>query len=102
MTTDKEQIMRVIDRGAMPAALAGRVEVNRWPSADPPAAMPFQAMWYAVPPATSSPTDQHPETELSLVISGRGLVEVAGRTWKVSSGNAFLLDSNEPHTVHNT
>ena len=43
----------------------------------------------------------HFESELSIVVSGRAGVEVGGTVTDVEQGNAFLLDGNEPHIVHN-
>ena len=63
--------------------------------------MPFGAMWYTVPPGASSERDCHPELELSIVLTGTAHVEVGGRVTEVGAGNAFLLDSEEAHVVHN-
>lgn len=63
--------------------------------------MPFGAMWYTVPPGSSSVRDCHPELELSIVLTGTAHVEVGDTTTEVGAGNAFLLDSEEAHIVHN-
>jgi quercetin dioxygenase-like cupin family protein len=77
------------------------IEVARWEQFALGDAMPFQAMWYTVPPGSSSPPDCHPEVELSLVVSGVAAAEVGGRTTQVEQGGAFLLESDETHIVHN-
>ena len=56
----------------------GVVDVVRWEQFGLGDTMPFQAMWYTVPPASSSPQDRHPERELSVVISGTAHVEAGG------------------------
>src|SRR5918994_2131629 len=58
-------------------------------------------MWYSVPPGSSSPTDCHPELELSVVVDGTASVEVGGQVTDVGQGDCFLLDSSEPHVIHN-
>jgi uncharacterized cupin superfamily protein len=63
--------------------------------------MPFGAMWYTVPPGASSERDCHPELELSIVLTGTAHVEVGGSITEVGAGNAFLLDSEEAHVIHN-
>jgi quercetin dioxygenase-like cupin family protein len=79
----------------------GVVDVVRWEQFAVDDLLPFQAMWYTVPPASSSPRDQHPELELSVVISGTASVETGGRVVDVAPGSAFLLDSQEAHVIHN-
>ena len=63
--------------------------------------MPFDAMWYTVPAGGSSARDQHPEPELSIVMTGVAHVEAAGETIEVPAGQAFLLSSEEAHVIHN-
>lgn len=63
--------------------------------------MPFQAMWYTVPPRSSSPQDRHPERELSVVISGTAHVETGATVTEVAAGECFLLESEEAHVIHN-
>jgi len=79
----------------------GVVDVIRWDQFGLNDVLPFQAMWYTVPPLSSSPRDQHPELELSVVISGTASVETGGNTADVAQGAAFLLDSEEAHVIHN-
>ena len=80
----------------------GIVDVARWEQFPAASEFPFQAMWYCVPPGESSPLDKHPEIELSLVMRGEATVESAGTRTVVKQGSAFLMNSTEPHVVHNT
>lgn len=79
----------------------GVVDVVRWEQFALGDTLPFQAMWYTVPPGASSPRDQHPEVELSVVISGTASVEAGGCITEVDKGSVFLLDSEEAHVIHN-
>ena len=79
----------------------GTVDVTRWEQFGLGDLMPFQAMWYTVPPGDSSPRDQHPELELSVVVDGTAEVEASGRRTEVGQGGCFLLDSDEAHVIHN-
>lgn len=79
----------------------GVVDVARWEQYGLDGTLPFQAMWYSVPPASSSPQDRHPEVELSVVVSGTASVETGGRVTDVAQGSCFLLDSEEAHVIHN-
>jgi quercetin dioxygenase-like cupin family protein len=79
----------------------GAVDVARWEQYSLDGTLPFQAMWYTVPPGASSPRDCHPEVELSIVISGTASVETGGQVTDVGAGSAFLLDSEEAHVIHN-
>ncbi len=80
---------------------AGVVDVARWEQFSLGDALPFQAMWYTVPPASSSPQDCHPEVELSVVVSGTASVEASGHVTDVAQGSCFLLSSEEAHVIHN-
>src|SRR5215470_8325438 len=93
--------MRTFDKGAADTYLVDRVTVARWEQYSLGGSLPFQAMWYTVPPDSSSPRDCHPEVELSLVVSGSAAVEAGGAITEVPPGSAFLLDSQEAHVVHN-
>jgi quercetin dioxygenase-like cupin family protein len=79
----------------------GTVDVARWEQYGLQQILPFQAMWYTVPPGDSSPRDCHPEIELSIVITGTASVETGGEVTEAPAGSAFLLDSNEAHVIHN-
>jgi quercetin dioxygenase-like cupin family protein len=93
--------VRVFDRAAADSYRVAGVEVARWEQYSLDGLMPFQAMWYSVPPGAVGPRDQHPEVELSLVVSGSAGVEVGGTVAEVAAGSSFLLASNEAHIVHN-
>jgi mannose-6-phosphate isomerase-like protein (cupin superfamily) len=81
--------------------VVGDVDVARWEQFGLGDVMPFNAMWYTVPPGVSSPRDCHPELELSVVISGTAAVETGGTITEVAKGSCFLLDSEEAHVIHN-
>jgi mannose-6-phosphate isomerase-like protein (cupin superfamily) len=93
--------MRTFDRSTAATYFVRDVEVARWEQYSLGESMPFQNMWYTVPPGASGPADCHPERELSIVVSGSALVEAPGRRDEVLEGNAFLLESMETHVVHN-
>ena len=93
--------MRTFERATSESSPVGVVDVVRWEQFGLDTTLPFHAMWYTVPPASSSPRDQHPEYELSLVLTGDADVETGGRHTAVPQGGAFLLDSGEAHVVHN-
>ncbi len=79
----------------------GTVDVARWEQYELQHILPFQAMWYTVPPGDSSPRDCHPEIELSIVVTGTASVEAGDGITVAPTGTAFLLDSNEAHVIHN-
>lgn len=93
--------MRTFDCRSSTTTPVGVVDVVRWEQFGLGELLPFQAMWYSVPPGESSPRDQHPEVELSVVVSGTAHVEAGGVVTEVATGSAFLFDSCEPHVVHN-
>jgi quercetin dioxygenase-like cupin family protein len=93
--------MRLYERASGPIQRVGDVDVFRWESYDGVDVLPFQAMWYVVPPGRTSPPDHHPELELSVVVRGAARVLADGQTFDVAPGGAFLLDSGESHVVHN-
>jgi quercetin dioxygenase-like cupin family protein len=93
--------MRALDCDASAKTPVGVLDVARWEQFGLDGVLPFGAMWYSVPAGQSSPQDRHPEAELSLVVSGTAWVETGGRLLPVAAGSAFLLDPDEPHTVHN-
>ncbi|WP_344662802.1 cupin domain-containing protein [Catenulispora subtropica] len=75
----------------------------RWEQFQGTDRLPFHGMWYSVFPGQSSPRDQHPELELSLVLAGVAEVEAAdGTITRVPSGSGFLLAGQESHIVHNS
>ena len=79
----------------------GTVDVARWEQFGLDGMLPFQAMWYTVPPDSKSPVDQHPEIELSVVVEGTAHVDIAGELTEVVQGDCFLLESREAHVIHN-
>jgi mannose-6-phosphate isomerase-like protein (cupin superfamily) len=94
--------MRKFDNTTADSYAVGDVDVIRWEQYGLGDLMPFNAMWYVVPPGSASPVDCHPERELSLVVSGRAVVRSGEQRFEVRSGNAFLLDPDEDHQVTNT
>jgi quercetin dioxygenase-like cupin family protein len=93
--------MRAFDSTTADTYTVGDVEVARFEQFGTGELMPFGAMWYVVPPGSSSPVDNHPELELSLVVSGTALVQAGGEAVEVRQGSAFLLDPDEDHMVRN-
>jgi quercetin dioxygenase-like cupin family protein len=93
--------MRHFDHGAAESAPIGEVDVRRWEQYGLDGTLPFQAMWYTVPPGCSPARDRHPEVELSLVLSGTASVEIDGQITEVAAGSSFLFDSGEAHVIHN-
>jgi methionyl-tRNA synthetase len=80
---------------------ASGIHIGRWSQYEGVAALPFQAMWCVIPPASASAPDQHPEVELAVVMAGRATFDVDGREVAVSAGTAVLLESGERHVIHN-
>jgi quercetin dioxygenase-like cupin family protein len=93
--------MRTFDLPTGESLFVNDLRVVRWEQYGLGSTMPFQAMWYSVPPGDESPIDQHPELELSIVVAGTAHVLAGGREIEVPHGNAFLLDSKEAHVVQN-
>ncbi|WP_018353149.1 cupin domain-containing protein [Longispora albida] len=95
--------MRKFDKAAAESKVVGPIDVTRWEQFGLNAAVPFQAMWYTVPPLSASVLDRHPELELSIVISGAADVESieSGSFTPVVAGDGFLFDTEEGHIIHN-
>ena len=93
--------MRHFSSDAAESYAVGTVDVARWEQFGLGEVLPFQAMWYSVPPGDSSPQDRHPELELSVVVDGTAVVEASGTLTEVPQGGCFLLDSDEAHVIHN-
>lgn len=93
--------MRTFDSKKSDFGQAGPIEVARWEQYQLEGMMPFDAMWYTVPPGSSSLRDCHPELELSIVVAGTAAVEIGGEITVVPPGTSFLLDSEEAHIIHN-
>lgn len=78
------------------------LRIGRWTQYPGLDGLPFGAMWYVVPPGEESPRDCHPEVELAVVVQGAGrFASERGDTVDAPLGTAVLLDSEEPHVVHN-
>jgi quercetin dioxygenase-like cupin family protein len=93
--------VRVLDRARARTQHVAGLQVTRWAQFELDEQLPFQAMWYAVPPSASTYQDCHPEAELSLVVTGTATVEALDGVVEVHAGEAFLLPAGEPHVVHN-
>jgi mannose-6-phosphate isomerase-like protein (cupin superfamily) len=93
--------MREFDNTTADTKAIGDVQVGRWEQYGLGGLMPFKAMWYVVPPGSSTPVHCHPELELSIVVSGSGVVQGGDGTAEIQPGRAFLLESEENHTVRN-
>jgi mannose-6-phosphate isomerase-like protein (cupin superfamily) len=93
--------MRKLDRATADTYTVEDVEVARWEQFGLGGLMPFNAMWYVVPPGAASPVDCHPELELSVVVSGEAVVHAGGRAAEVEQGSGFLIESHEDHMVSN-
>jgi mannose-6-phosphate isomerase-like protein (cupin superfamily) len=93
--------MRTFDNTTAETYMVRDIAVARWEQYGLGDRMPFDTMWYTVPPGSSSPPDRHPEVELSVVVTGSARVEVGGQTADVAQGSAFLLESDETHVVRN-
>ncbi len=91
-----------LEQSMAPALSVGAVDVRRWDEFELTEPLPFFAMWYSVPPGQTSPRDQHPEVELSIVVAGIAHVESdSGQITTVQTGESFLLSRSEGHVVHN-
>jgi uncharacterized cupin superfamily protein len=63
--------------------------------------MPFGAMWCVTPPGGQSDPDQHSQRELVVVVSGSVRLQAGAQEQTALTGNAVLLDSEEPHVMVN-
>jgi quercetin dioxygenase-like cupin family protein len=93
--------MRTFDLITGESLFVKDLRVVRWEQYDLDRHLPFQAMWYSVPPGSESPLDTHPELELSIVVAGTAHVIAGGTEHEIRQGNAFLLSSTEHHVVQN-
>lgn len=93
--------MRTFDLITGESLFVKDLRVVRWEQYELDREMPFQAMWYSVPPGSESPLDQHPELELSIVVAGTAHVLAGDAVHEITQGNAFLLSSTEAHVVQN-
>ena len=93
--------MRTFDLSTGTDLYVKDIRVVRWEQYALERELPFQAMWYTVPPGSESPVDQHPELELSVVVGGTAHVVAGDHEYDVQQGDAFLLSSTEEHVVQN-
>jgi quercetin dioxygenase-like cupin family protein len=93
--------MRIFNHSTAETHRASDVEVARWEQFGIGNAMPFGAMWYTVPAGATTSPDRHPEMELSVVVAGCGAVRAGDSVSIVAAGDAFLIDGDETHLVHN-
>ncbi|MFC0629289.1 cupin domain-containing protein [Kribbella deserti] len=93
--------MRTFDLATGSDQFVKDIRVVRWEQYELGKELPFQAMWYSVPPGSESPLDQHPELELSVVVAGTAHVLSGEKVHAVEQGSAFLLSSTETHIVQN-
>jgi mannose-6-phosphate isomerase-like protein (cupin superfamily) len=96
-----EADMRKVDTTTADTYAIGDVEVARWEQYGLDDILPFGAMWYVAPPNAGHPVHCHPEAELSIVVSRRGVVRAGDDSATVQPGKAFLLASEEDHTARN-
>lgn len=93
--------MRTFTSTTAESYLVADIKVVRWEQYGLGDAMPFNAMWYTVPPGSTSPADSHPELELSIVLDGRVTVSVDDCAADIEAGTAFLIEGGETHVVRN-
>lgn len=77
------------------------LDIARWSQFAAAGHLPFEAMWFVVPPRSASLPDEHPEAELAVVVQGSGDFETADRRVPATAGTAVLFGPGERHTVHN-
>jgi quercetin dioxygenase-like cupin family protein len=58
----------------------------------------LMSMLVAIEPNTTLPEHQHPHEQLTVVISGRLQLVVAGREHTLGPGEGVLIPSNAPHS----
>jgi quercetin dioxygenase-like cupin family protein len=93
--------MRHFDKSSAESTPIGDVDIRRWEQYGLGDTLPFEAMWYTIPPGCTPAQDKHPEVELSVVLGGTASVEVDGQITDVPTGSSFLFDSEEAHIIHN-
>ncbi|WP_315837675.1 cupin domain-containing protein [Bradyrhizobium prioriisuperbiae] len=64
-------------------------------------AAPFKAGIVTVPPAATTPMDEHAMRECWVVISGRGELISAGETVQLEPGSVTYFQSQRPHQLRN-
>ncbi len=58
--------------------------------------------WVDVAPSMKQVVHQHPETQVYVIISGTGIMQVGKQREFVSPGDCVFIPSNEPHGIENT
>ncbi|MFN8527975.1 MAG: cupin domain-containing protein [Anaerolineae bacterium] len=58
--------------------------------------------WVDVTPNMKQVVHQHPETQVYVIISGTGIMQVGSQHEFVSPGDCVFIPSNEPHGIENT
>lgn len=77
------------------------IKIGRWNQYPDLRGLPFDAMWCVVAPGTTSAPDRHPETEFAVVVDGTAAYESGGHRVEAPAGTVVVLDSDEPHVIHN-
>ena len=62
---------------------------------------PIKMSRFSVEPGITTPWDEHSVSEIWVVMSGSGVVEVGKRSEPVSAGEAFYMAPHEPHRAIN-
>jgi mannose-6-phosphate isomerase-like protein (cupin superfamily) len=93
--------MRVLTSDSAALTAEFGIEVGRWTQYAGIGDTPFGAMWCLVPPGGRTNTDCHSEREMWIVVSGNAEVQLPDRSETALTGNAVLLDSEEPHVLVN-
>jgi mannose-6-phosphate isomerase-like protein (cupin superfamily) len=63
--------------------------------------LPFQATYFDVLPGQSTPPDIHAESELWIVLEGRGHLCFEGQIYPLEQKDSFYFPSYTQHQVHN-
>jgi uncharacterized cupin superfamily protein len=77
------------------------IMAGRWSQYSEIGDMPFGAMWCVTPPGGQSDLDQHSQRELVVIVSGSVEMRAGDSKQTAQTGNAVLLDSEEPHVMVN-
>jgi mannose-6-phosphate isomerase-like protein (cupin superfamily) len=87
-----------------PRAIVGTVSDSRHAAGPPPSlrdAVPYGTSRCTLAPGESGRAERQEDLELSRVVTGKALVEVAGAIARLEKGEAVLFDSGETHVFHN-
>jgi mannose-6-phosphate isomerase-like protein (cupin superfamily) len=55
-----------------------------------------------IPPGEALHTHRHLQAEIYLILRGRGLVRIDGKSRPVRAGSAVFIPANAPHSCENT